>query len=53
MSELQLRHVQTYLFVLEALEANRLELHGWVYYLRRRLMGYYDLAEDKFIEASS
>jgi carbonic anhydrase len=45
---LQLRHVQTYPFVLEALEANRLELHGWVYYLRRRWMGYYDPAKGKF-----
>jgi carbonic anhydrase len=50
---LQLRHVQTYPFVAEALEANRLELHGWVYYLRRRLMGYYDPAKDEFKEASS
>jgi carbonic anhydrase len=45
---LQLRHVQTYPFALEALEANRLELHGWVYYLRRRLMGYYDPVKDGF-----
>ncbi|MBN1220261.1 MAG: carbonic anhydrase [Anaerolineae bacterium] len=44
----QLRHIQTYPFVLEALEANRLELHGWVYYLRRRLMGYYDPVRDRF-----
>jgi carbonic anhydrase len=46
---LQLRHVQTYPFVMEALEANRLELHGWVYYLRRRLTGYYDPVKDDFI----
>jgi carbonic anhydrase len=46
---LQLRHVQTYPFVMEALEANRLELHGWVYYLRRRLTGYYDPAKDDFV----
>ncbi|MBN1991442.1 MAG: carbonic anhydrase [Anaerolineae bacterium] len=46
---LQLRHAQTYPFVLAALEANRLELHGWVYYLRRRLMGYYDPARDGFV----
>ncbi len=44
----QLRHIQTYPFVLAAMEANRLELHGWVYYLRRRLMGYYGPVEDKF-----
>lgn len=46
---LQLRHIQTYPFVLEALETNRLELHGWVYYLRRRSMGHYDPVKDKFI----
>jgi carbonic anhydrase len=44
----QLHHVQTYPFVLEALESNRLELHGWIYYMRRRLMGYYDPAKDAF-----
>lgn len=44
----QLRHVQSYPFVLEALEANRLELHGWVYYLRRRLMGHYAPDQDRF-----
>lgn len=45
---LQLRHVQTYPFVQEALEANRLELHGWVFYLRRRQMGFYDPVKDGF-----
>ncbi len=44
----QWRHIRTYPFVLAALEANQLELHGWVYYLRRRLMGYYDPVADKF-----
>ncbi len=44
----QLRHVQTYPFVLEALAANRLELHGWVFYLRRKLMGSYEPAKDRF-----
>jgi carbonic anhydrase len=46
---LQLQHVQSYPFILEALEANRLELHGWVYYLRRRLVSAYDPALDKFV----
>jgi len=44
----QLIHLQTYPFVAEALEANRLELHGWVYYLRRRLVGHYAPALDEF-----
>jgi carbonic anhydrase len=50
----QLRHVQSYPFVLAALEANRLELHGWVYYLRRKVMGSYDPGRDRFelLEAS-
>jgi carbonic anhydrase len=49
---LQSRHAQTYPFVLEALEANRLELHGWVYYLRRRLVGYYDPAKSVFLKSN-
>jgi carbonic anhydrase len=44
----QLRHLQTYPFVSKALEANRLELHGWVYYLRRRLIGHYLPGPDRF-----
>ncbi|MFN8457425.1 MAG: carbonic anhydrase [Anaerolineae bacterium] len=46
---LQLQHVQNYPFILEALEANRLELHGWVYYLRRRLVSAYNPAQKKFV----
>jgi carbonic anhydrase len=51
---LQLSHIQAYPFVREAWKANRLELHGWVFYLRRRLMGSYDPGKDKFemLEAS-
>ena len=45
---LQLRHIQTYPFVQSALASHQLELHGWVYYLRRRLMGYYNAGEDRF-----
>jgi carbonic anhydrase len=44
----QLHHIQTYPFVLAALEENQVELHGWVYYLRQRVMGYYDPVRDKF-----
>lgn len=46
---LQLQHVQTYPFVREALAANRLELHGWVYYLRRRLVSAYEPDQKKFV----
>ena len=45
---LQLGHIQTYPFVMEALEANRLAIHGWVFYLRQRSMGHYDPIKDKF-----
>ena len=45
---LQLGHIQTYPFVIEALEVKQLELHGWVYYLRRRAMGYFNPVKDKF-----
>lgn len=44
----QLQNVRTYPFIQEALQANQLELHGWVYYLKRRLVGYYDEGEDGF-----
>lgn len=46
---LQLQHVQTYPFVREALAASRLELHGWVYYLRRRLVSAYEPDQRKFV----
>jgi len=45
---LQLHNTQTYPFVLAALEANQLELHGWVYYMRRRLIGHYEPVQDGF-----
>ena len=44
----QLRHIQTYPFILSALQAKRLDLHGWVYYLQRRVMGSYDPVSDRF-----
>jgi carbonic anhydrase len=45
----QLRHLQSYPFVREAMAAEQLELHGWVYYLERPQLGYYDAAADKFV----
>ncbi len=38
----QLLNVQSYPFVRQALEGDHLELHGWVYYLDRQEIGYYD-----------
>lgn len=45
---LQLNNVISYPFVREALEANQLELHGWVYHLDKQQIGYYDPAVDQF-----
>jgi carbonic anhydrase len=44
----QLQNIKTYPFVLKALEADQIELHGWVYYLREQLMGYYDPTTNRF-----
>lgn len=44
----QLINVQSYPFVLAALEANQLNLHGWVYYLRRQMMGSYNSETNSF-----
>ncbi len=44
----QLRNVQSYPFVREALEADQLELHGWVYHLERQQISFYDPGADQF-----
>jgi len=44
----QLRNVQSYPFIRAELEKDRLELHGWVYYLEQHRLGYYDPAADSF-----
>jgi carbonic anhydrase len=46
----QLDNIQSYPFIREALEADRLELHGWVYYLERRQICYYDPGSRQFAE---
>lgn len=45
---LQLHHIQTYPFIRTALEDDRLELHGWVYYLAERQIRSYNPATDTF-----
>jgi carbonic anhydrase len=45
----QLGNIQSYPFVREALEADALELHGWVYYLAEQQIRYYDAAEETFV----
>jgi len=45
----QLRHAMSYPFVREALEDDRLELHGWVFYLAEREVRYYDPETDTFL----
>jgi carbonic anhydrase len=47
----QLRHIQSYPFVREAMESEQLELRGWVYYLEQSRIGYYDPASDQFRDA--
>lgn len=45
----QLANIQSYPFVREALEADKLELHGWVYYLAEQQIRYYDVEEETFV----
>jgi carbonic anhydrase len=44
----QLQNIQSYPFVREALENDRLELHGWVYHLESQQISYYDPAANQF-----
>lgn len=45
----QLRNLESYPFIRERLENGKLSLHGWVYYLERPEIRYYDLESDSFI----
>lgn len=47
----QLRNLESYPFVRERLEAGKLELHGWVYYLERPEIRYYDSRSGRFSPA--
>ncbi len=44
----QLKHVQSYPFIRQALIHKQLKLHGWVYYLEENQIRYYDPASDEF-----
>ena len=46
---LQLSHLQSYPFVRQAMAAEQLALHGWVYDLQQQQIRFYDPAADTFI----
>lgn len=45
---LQLQNLQSYPFIQKQLDARKLELHGWVYYLEKPGIGYYDAKYNKW-----
>lgn len=45
----QLQNAVSYPFVHQALAENRLELHGWVFYLAEQEVRFYDLQSDSFL----
>lgn len=48
----QLRNLQTYPFIRQRLESEKLTLHGWVYYLERPEIRYYDPENNNFVPIS-
>jgi carbonic anhydrase len=48
----QLRNLESYPFIRERLENEKLSLHGWVYYLERPEIRYYHLQSDRFVPVS-
>lgn len=48
----QLRHLESYPFIRERLEDGRLSLHGWVYYLERPELRFYNAEIDSFVRPS-
>lgn len=48
---LQLNHLRSYPFVRQAIEADQLALHGWVYDLQQQHVRCYDPSADVFITA--
>ncbi len=45
----QLKNIESYPFIQKALTANKLTLHGWVYYLKQQQIGYYNSEQDQFL----
>jgi carbonic anhydrase len=45
----QLKNVESYPFIRQALEADRLELHGWVYDLDRQVIRFFDPITAEFV----
>jgi carbonic anhydrase len=48
----QLRNLQSYPFIRERLEDGQLSLHGWVYYLERPEIRYYNPETENFLPSS-
>jgi carbonic anhydrase len=48
----QLRNLESYPFIRERLEADKLQLHGWVYYLERPEIRYYNSSNNSFLPTS-
>ena len=48
---LQLHNLQSYPFVHQAIAANQLAVHGWVYDLHQQHIRFYDPATDTFVVA--
>ncbi|MCA9921413.1 MAG: hypothetical protein KC421_03525 [Anaerolineales bacterium] len=44
----QLRNIESYPFIQQALTSSKLTLHGWVFYLEEQHLGYYDSDSDQF-----
>jgi carbonic anhydrase len=49
----QLQNVESYPFIRQALEANQLELHGWVYVMEQQAISYFDPVAANFVVLDS
>jgi carbonic anhydrase len=48
----QLRNIASYPFIQIRMDAGMLNLHGWVYYMERHQIGYYDALSGQFVISS-